>query len=79
MPKLRHLSFFKFFYLLVLLFSSLIRLYFLYSIRRVELSPTIIVLITLELKSFTLILILLLSLKNLYKVLIFMVEELVLD
>jgi hypothetical protein len=78
-PKLHHLSFFKFFYLLVLLFSPLIRLYFLYSIRRVELSSTIIVLTILELKSFTLILILLLSLKNLYKVLIFIVEELVLN
>ncbi len=67
MPKLYYLCFSKFFYLLVLLFSSLIRTYFLYSTRRVELSSIIIVLIRLELKSKALILVLLLSLKHLFK------------
>jgi hypothetical protein len=78
-PKLRRLCFSKFFCLLVLLLSPLIRACFLYSARRVKLSPTVILLARLKLKSFALILMLLLSLKNLFKPLIFVVEKLILN
>jgi hypothetical protein len=61
------------------LFSPLIRASFLYSARRVELSPTIILLARLELESFALILVLLLSLKNLFKACYLIVKELVLN
>jgi hypothetical protein len=61
------------------LFCPLTSLCFLYSIRRVELSPTIIVLIRLKLKSLALILILLLSLKHLFKAYYLIVEKLVLN
>jgi hypothetical protein len=79
LPKLCHLCFSKFFRLLVLLLSPLVSACFLYSARRVELSPTVIVLARLELKSFALVLVLLLSLKNLSKALILMVKERVLN
>jgi hypothetical protein len=78
MPKLRHLCFSEFFCLLVLLLSPLIRACSLYSARRVELSPTVIVLARLKLESLILVLVLLLSLKDLCKALILVVEELVL-
>ena len=78
-PKLRYLCLSKFFCPLVLLLSPLVSACFLYSTRRVEFSSTIIVLIRLELKSFALIFILLLSLKNLFKALVLIVEEQVLN
>jgi hypothetical protein len=79
MPKLSYLCFSKLFCLYFLLFCPLKLAGFLYLVRRVELSPTIIVLIRLELKSFTFILILLLILKNLFKALILIVEKLILN
>ena len=79
MPKLLYLSFFEFFYLLVLLLSPLILACFLYSMRRVEFGPTMIVFARLKLKSCALILMLLLSLKGLSKACYLVVEERVLD
>jgi hypothetical protein len=78
-PKLYYLCFSKFFCLLVLLLCPFISTCFLYSARRVELSSTIILFARLELKSFALILILFLSLKHLFKALILIVEELILN
>ena len=79
MPKLYYLCFSKFFYLLVLLLSPLIRACFLYSVRRVELSPIVILYARLKLKSFALVLVLLLSLKNLLKACYLIVEKRVLN
>jgi hypothetical protein len=78
-PELRYLCFSEFFCLLVLLLCPLISACFLYSARRVELSSTVILLARLELKSFALVLVLLLSLNDLFKALILVVEELILN
>jgi hypothetical protein len=78
MPKLYYLCFLKFFCLLVLLLSPLIRACVLNSAKRVELSSFIIILIRLELKSFALILVLLLGLKDLFQAYNFIIEKRVL-
>jgi hypothetical protein len=78
-PELSYLCFSKLFCLCFLLFYPLKLAGFLYLVRRVELSPTVIVLARLELKSFALILMLLLILKNLFKALILVVEKLILN